>query len=1091
MNTPARHWRWGRRLIAARPGLASLPMLGMMGCLLLVMICGPVLPAGTAAPDIQQLAAAIGTPQGLVVVLGGGEAELAAALGERPDCLVQLLDTDAKKIEAARRFLQARDCYGRVSARVFDGRHLPYVDNLVNLLVVRDGFELPREEMLRVLAPLGRLCVPENGRWTATQKPWPEEIDEWTHFLHGPDNNAVGRDRRAGVPRSIQWVAAPRWCRSHEELASMSAAATAKGRIYYIIDEGPLASIRYPADWKLVARDAFNGTLLWKRPMGRWVDHLRHFRSGPAHLPRRLVAQGDRVYVTLDLAGPAVALDGATGELLHEYENTEYTEEIIFAGGVLYLVVGSSEAERRGGGLFARGEPEPARFRRLMAVEADSGKLRWQRDFSAEYILPLSLAVRGRRVYCQTTRGVVCLDAATGKQLWLAVQPTPAKRMSFSGPTLVATDEVVLCADREVTGEVPPAEGRIEWGVHGWNEPGFPRRTPSTLRAYSAKDGKQLWSAPCQENYNSPVDVLVVGQTVYVGPRFEALDLKTGQPTRQLTTRGAPVGMAHHRCYRDKATERFIFTGWSGVEMVSLETGWLCNNSWLRGTCQYGIIPANGLLYAPPDACACFLTVKAPGFFAAATQRDPTLEMPFPERPVVEKGPLYGKLPDAQATTDAADWPAFRHDALRSGMAGCELPQEVSPRWSVKLGGRLTQPVAAGDRVFVAAIDAHTVYALDADGGKKLWSFTADGRIDSPPTIYRGTVIFCSADGWVYCLSAENGQLVWRFQAAPAERVVCAYGQVESIWPVHGAVLVQNETIYASAGRSSYLDGGIVLYRLDPNTGRPLSRTVLHHLDPQTGRQLVPEARFNMAGTTHDVLTGDGQRVYLKYFAFDASGRRTEESRPHLFSITSLLGEEWFVRSYWVLGEGMPGAGWGGWANAARQFPFGRILCFDEEKVFGYGRQQVQAGATGHRADDYHLFCMLRKPAGQPQPSVDRKGRKRPAPAAKGPVVWSDPQSLVVRAMVAGRKHLAVAGVPDLGRKKAGILAFENPEEALAAFRGEKGALLRIVSAADGRVISECKLPAMPVFDGLSCARGRLLLSLKNGELLCLTAAGR
>jgi hypothetical protein len=51
-------------------------------------------------------------------------------------------------------------------------------------------------------------------------------------------------------------------------------------------DEAPLASIRFVGDWQLVTRDAFDGTLLWKRPLGAWVDHLRHFRSGPAHLPQ-------------------------------------------------------------------------------------------------------------------------------------------------------------------------------------------------------------------------------------------------------------------------------------------------------------------------------------------------------------------------------------------------------------------------------------------------------------------------------------------------------------------------------------------------------------------------------------------------------------------------------------------------------------------------------------------------------------------------------------------------------------------------------------------------------------------------------------
>ena len=166
---------------------------------------------------------------------------------------------------------------------------------------------------------------------------------------------------------------------------------------------------------------------------------------------------------------------------------------------------------------------------------------------------------------------------------------------------------MILLADTDVgrTADDKPATGAVEWGVHGWNEPGFPRQGKSTLRAYAANDGRELWSVPCREGYNSPVDVFVIGGVVWVGNDFQGLDLKTGTPVKHINTQGPKVGMPHHRCYRNKASERFIFTGKSGIEVLSLDTGWLSNNSWIRGTCQYGIIPANGLLYAPPNACAC------------------------------------------------------------------------------------------------------------------------------------------------------------------------------------------------------------------------------------------------------------------------------------------------------------------------------------------------------------------------------------------------------------------------------------------------------------------------------------------------------
>jgi hypothetical protein len=304
--------------------------------------------------------------------------------------------------------------------------------------------------------------------------------------------------------------------------------------------------------------------------------------------------------------------------------------------------------DRRGGGLFERNEPKPTDFRFITAIDAESGTPLWKKDFTnAQFVLPLSLTVKGPNVYYQNVAGLTCLGAADGEQKWQTPRTTPTRRMAFSSSTLVATDKVLLCADRD-TGDTEldkPATGTIEWGVHGWNDDNFPRKGKCTLRAYAVADGKELWSAPASEGYNSPVDVFVINGIVWVGNNFQGYDLMTGEPKAKIDTTAPKVGMPHHRCYRNKASERFIFTGKSGIEVLSLdEKKWLSNNSWIRGTCQYGIMPANGFLYAPPDACACFLTVKTPGYFAAAPQRDPSGHMPFPAKPVLENGP--GIRPD-------------------------------------------------------------------------------------------------------------------------------------------------------------------------------------------------------------------------------------------------------------------------------------------------------------------------------------------------------------------------------------------------------------------------------------------------------------
>ncbi|UCE47257.1 MAG: PQQ-binding-like beta-propeller repeat protein, partial [Phycisphaerales bacterium] len=383
---------------------------------------------------------------GIVVQIGCKDVKSLANLLVNNRVLVHWLDVDAKRIEEVRDSLRSDRLYGRISAAVFDGENLPYTDNLINLMVIEDPqCRITQEEMMRVLVPGGMVVV--GGK--KTTKPVPSNIDEWTHFLHGADNNAVANDTVVAAPRTIQWVSNPRWGRSHEEAASVSALVSANGRVFAIMDEAPNISIRFMPDWKLVARDAFNGMLLWKRDIPAWSDHLRHFRAGPVHLPRRLVAVGNRVYVTLGLDAPVSILDASTGETLKVLKGTERTEEIAVDDGVVYLAVGTSEVYRRGGGLHERGEPKAADFRYIVAIDPGSGRQVWKKDFTGtDFLLPMSMTVRNGSVFYQDINGVGRLDARTGTEIWEKKRRTVARRMSFSSPTVVATDEVLLVADR-------------------------------------------------------------------------------------------------------------------------------------------------------------------------------------------------------------------------------------------------------------------------------------------------------------------------------------------------------------------------------------------------------------------------------------------------------------------------------------------------------------------------------------------------------------------------------------------------------------------------------------------------------------------
>ena len=214
------------------------------------------------------------------------------------------------------------------------------------------------------------------------------------------------------------------------------------------------------------------------------------------------------------------------------------------------------------------------------------------------------------------------------------------------------------------------------------------------------------------------------------------------------------------------------------------------------------------------------------------------------------------------------------------------MPADLKSAWQANLGGpaspdgsavasKLTSPVVAGARVYVATIDKHTIHAVDSRNGKPLWRYRAGGRVDSPPTIYQGRVLFGSADGWVYCLRATDGELAWRFRAAPMDQRTVSFGQVESVWPVHGSVLVRDGVLYCVAGRSMFLDTGLRLWRLDPKSGAVLSRTVLDEKEAETDKDLHSFVSWlNMPTGLPDVLSADEKFVYMRSQPFGFDGKR-------------------------------------------------------------------------------------------------------------------------------------------------------------------------------------------------------------------------
>ena len=1047
----------------------------------------------------REILATAGVQGGMVVHLGCGDGKLTAALRISDRYTIHGLDANAAKVAEARKRIQNQDCYGPVSVERFSGSKLPYSDNLINLVVVQDAGKVPINEIIRILAPGGVACVQRGGKWQKTVKPWPDNIDQWSHFLHDASNNAVADDDVVGPPRSIQWVAPPLWLRSHETPSGIQASVSANGRLFYFFDEGivGITDERLPDRWSLLCRDAFNGKLLWRRELGSWGWRewaLERFQGKdwtilrgartvvPSENQRRLVADGDRLYVTLSYQAPMSILHAATGKIINTIEETRDTSEILVSDGI---ALAYTQQVMEGPTRPRRERSQTVTFA-LVAVQGSTGKVLWQQPTPP--IQSLALAIDNGRVVYISGKDLIARGLKDGSQLW-KVQPKRTKLR-----TLVICDDVVV----------------LHSGTH--------------VAAHDVTDGEPLWEQTGPPIGMGEVDDLFVidglvwrgmisvddeGKPLRKSPHSLIIswDLRTGVEKKRILVKNLRSPEHHHRCYRNKATNRYLISSYEGAEFLDFQADNHSQHNWMRGACKFGMMPCNGMLYVPPDQCFCQPGAKLLGFLAVKAESSVPLQ-PVLDSDRLQKGPAYGKALEPESPS-VGNWPTFRHDPARSGTTTIGVAPDVSIAWKTDLKGRLTAPVAWFKQVFVAKPDAHALYALDRENGKILWHFTAAGRIDSPPTIHNGLVLFGSMDGYVYCLRTSDGELVWRFLTAPIDRRIASFDQIESAWPVHGSVLVEKNIAYFTAGRSTYLDGGIRVYGLEPATGKILHQGLLKGPFPQ-----VPDTRdyaFYLTGANSDILVSQGGFLYMRQKKMTPdlkevdvevlSSKGAQDVGLHIFSTSGMLDDSWYNRTFWMYSKRWPGF------QLANQAPrTGQLLVVDDKNTYAvrvFYRRNVHSPMFFPATKGYLLFADAntnepqivgdtgwRKPLEWlPQSHIPRQGNpgldnvSRGFGADKGigytraePPLWTYWLPVRIQAMVKAGDTLFVAGAPD-------VLDSNDP---YAAFEARKGAKLVAVSAADGKPLSELPLEVPPVFDGLIAAGGRLFASLHDGSIVCL-----
>ncbi len=1022
---------------------------------------------------------------GLVVRLGCSDTQSLLALRRNENVVVHGIDVDPRVVEAARKQIDATGRYGRVSVGHFDGKHLPYADNLVNLIVASDKWQVTSEEAARVLAP-GGVAVTLDTRHSplATfRKPWPDDIDQWTHYLHDASGNPVAQDRRVGPPRHLQWASAPRWCRSHELDISIPAVVTAEGRLFSVVDLGPtgvhetpleLGKKCFPDQWALVAQDAFNGIELWRVPIPMWgprswergrnpylVSTGDEMWSLPPILSRRLVAVGNRVYITLGYRALVSELDATTGKKLRDFADTETTDEFIICNGVLVarncvIPDGQRPTVRRTRPKAKRKPgtaPGDVRLEfpntTLVAIDLKSGETLWKEPEGE--MIPFSLAASDGKVCFLRVKDEVdelaAIDLRTGAERWRADVPRPFGEFGAMGTSLaIADDKVVLVAR----------------GVN----------------AYDLSDGKRLWrkEGSVPRSFRGLPDLMIANNAVWAGVLATAgIDVNTGQMLPPVADKSLFTPGHHPRCYRAKATESFVIWSKRGAEFMDIVRGKNHSaNNWVRAVCRYGFMPANGLLYMPPTPCRCHPGVQLTGYNALAAHPPTGFEHRKRGTRLI-KGPAYDAIKETQTLKDT-DWPMYRKDPARSGCAGTSMSAKMEQAWSTRLQGRISQPVFGYDSLFVAGRDSCNVHCLDPETGDERWRYIAGGAVDSAPSLAQGRVLFGCADGSVYCQNAADGALAWRFDATPYDKIVVSCGQVQSAWPIHGSVLVRGNVVYFSAGYSSFLDGGIYLYGLDVKTGRILHRGRLD--GPHNASRDAHDAH-NMEGSLNDIFTCVDDTLSLLQNCFDLDLKRHDkpvvtqyggrEPGPlRLMPTGGYVDDSGFDRLYWIRARSWPGVHF---AHAASQQ--GEIIVFDETTTYAaktfrhvFSRSPYYApGKDGNMivADDVA------------NESVVPESKGFVPWQRKGPPKWEWQIPMRTRAMVLAGEHLVLAGWPD-----------KVPEsDPYAAFEDRLGGELRVISAQDGAEKASYVMKVPPVFDGLIAADGKLFMSLADGTVCC------
>lgn len=205
---------------------------------------------------------------------------------------------------------------------------------------------------------------------------------------------------------------------------------------------------------------------------------------------------------------------------------------------------------------------------------------------------------------------------------------------------------------------------------------------------------------------------------------------------------------------------------------------------------------------------------------------------------------------DVFGQTTSTDWPGWRGPngngiSTETDWNPAALTDRPNIIWRASVGYGFSS-IAVQDKYLYTMGNSgneDTVYCLDANNGKVIWTFSYNCRLGehpgprATPTVDDGRVYTLSQEGHLFCLNAKNGKVVWKAHLAKD------FGARTPKWGLAGSPVIDGDLLL--------LNAGVAGITLDKKSGKKVWAS-----EPGIGGYAAP-VLFDLNGNRYAALFGE------------------------------------------------------------------------------------------------------------------------------------------------------------------------------------------------------------------------------------------